>query len=832
MSHTEPESVSRLDPAGHGSWAPVPAWMLFQCGLWRQRPALMLMAGCVLLTALSWLYGMNVTAAPFNRVAIGEWRVAIFPPLVLGFVLMFWFGLEYAVLPVIAAGLGMGLAAHLPAYWLAPFSLTDASALTILAIVYRLSGLPYQFRNTAARLGYCMSALLCTLVSSSGSFFLSQMSDSQAQVTLAYWEAWWLGALVDAVLAALILQTCSPAVERWKASNFGVLTREKVSSRSVFTGVLAGAVILAVIIFGVTDMMWQRLEATFHSGSAERIGRNLVVLSMLWTLMSRVTMFLILALCGGGIVLAWKWNRDLQREASRRVKEVDEMERRFRTTFAEAPLGIAHVSPTGRFILANAKFCEIFGYTWEELRGMNYLDIVDPKEHGVARQRAFDLVIGEARHHDFERAFVAKNGEAVWARARISIALTPAGSPDYCIVLLEDIRQRKEMEEQIRQTSKMEAVGRLAGGVAHDFNNLLTAILGFNEIATNQSARGQSPAASLEQVRKAAERAAELTRQLLTFSRRQMTQPRLLDINAEIREVLQLLPPLLGARIEVSFQPASELPVILADPSQISQILVNLAANAKDAMPAGGRITIRTFASRIESGQAGDLTGELPATHVTLEFRDSGEGIAHELLPKIFEPFFTTKETGRGTGLGLATVYGIVRQNQGAIEVHSEPGQGTQFLIHFPARSGTASPAETADTIASDTGPGAWVLLVEDEQAVREFLATALERSGFQVQPAGSGAEALEIFASRGFDLVLTDVVMPRMTGVDMVNRLRATNPEIPVLFMSGYSHETRIEALPGRFIPKPFTIDALIDEMRAAIAGAPAPSSPPHTGG
>ncbi|WP_228486849.1 response regulator [Paludibaculum fermentans] len=804
--------------------------MLFQCGLWRQRPALLLLAGCVGFTGLSWLYGFSSVSMPLNRVAVGDWRIAIFPPFAAGIVLMFWFGLEYALLPVIAACLGIGVAVHVPLRWLAPFSLVDASALTILAIVYRLSGLPYQFRNAAARLGYFMSALLCTLVASSGSFFLSQMSDAQAQVTLAQWEAWWLGALVDAAAAAVILHLCSPAVERWKQRNFGLLNQAPVSARTVFAGVLAGAVILAVIMFGVTDMMWHRLEATFHSGSAERIGRNLLVLSMLWTLMSRVTMSLILALCGGGIVLAWKWNRDLQHEASRRVREVDEVERRFRTTFAEAPLGIAHVSTTGAFILANNQFCEIFGYAWEELRGMNYLDIVDPKEHAVARQRAFDLVIGEARHHDFERAFVAKSGDAVWARARISIALTPDGSPDYCIVLLEDIRQRKEMEEQIRQTSKMEAVGRLAGGVAHDFNNLLTAILGFNEIARNQAGRGQSPTSSLEQVKKAAERAAELTRQLLTFSRRQITQPRLLDLNLEIRETLQLLPPLLGARIEVTFQPAAQLPVILADPSQISQILVNLAANAKDAMPGGGRIALRTYISRIESGHTGDLTGLLPGPHVTLEFRDSGAGIANDLLPKIFEPFFTTKETGRGTGLGLATVYGIVRQNQGAIEVHSEPGQGTQFLIHFPARTGVASPAGQAETAPAEAGTGARILLVEDEQAVREFLATALDRSGFQVQPAGSGAEALELFAGRTFDLVVTDVVMPRMTGVDMVRQMRAINPEIPVLFMSGYSHETRIESLPGRFIPKPFTIDALIDEMRAAIAGVPASSSPPHS--
>ncbi|MGJ5814126.1 ATP-binding protein [Paludibaculum fermentans] len=806
--------------------------MLFQCGLWRQRPALLLLAGCVVLTGLCWVYGLHVSAVPFNRVEVGTWPISVFPPLALGIVLMFWFGLEYAVLPVIAACAGIGLAVHLPLRWLAPFGLTDAAALTILAIVYRLSGLPYQFTNTAARLGYFMSALLCTLVASSGSFFLSQLTDAQAQVTLAQWEAWWLGSLIDAAAAALILYTCSPAVERWKQRSFGVLNRAPVSSRTVFAGVLAGAVILAVIVFGVTDMMWQRLEATFHSGSAERIGRNLQVLSLLWTLMSRVTMSLILALCGGGIVLAWKWNQDLQREASRRVREVDEMERRFRTTFAEAPLGIAHVWPTGRFILANNKFCEIFGYPWEELREMNYLDIVDPKEHGVARQRAFDLVMGERRHHDFERAFVAKNGEAVWARARISIALTTDGQPDYCIVLLEDIRQRKEMEEQIRQTSKMEAVGRLAGGVAHDFNNLLTAILGFNEIARNQAGRGQSPASSLEQVRKAAERAAELTRQLLTFSRRQITQPRLLDLNVEIRETLQLLPPLLGARIEVNFQPGSELPVILADPSQISQILVNLAANAKDAMPGGGRILISTYLSKFESGQTGELTGLLPGTHVTLEFRDSGEGIANELLPKIFEPFFTTKETGRGTGLGLATVYGIVRQNQGAIEVRSEPGQGTQFVIHFPARTGPAKRIDQAVTAPVETGAGARILLVEDEQAVREFLATALERSGFHVQPAASGAAALELFAGRPFDLVLTDVVMPHMTGVEMVARMRAVQPEIPVLFMSGYSHETRVEALPGRFIPKPFTIDALIDEMRAAIAGVPASSSPRHSAG
>ncbi len=826
MPTGQPEAMTE------GLWMPVSAWSLLRSGQWRSRGALILFFSCGALTGLSWFYGLFGSGLPLGRLPAGEWPVAMSPPLVASILMLFWFGSEYALPPVVAACLGLGISAHLSSPWLLPFTLTDAAALTILAICYRLSGLRYQLRSTVERLGYAMAALLCTMVVSSGSFYVSQLGDSQAEATLALWESWWLGALADMAVATIILHFFSPAVEHWKRRHFGVVEPPPPSYFLKFAGVVAGAMILCLIVFGVSDMMWQRLEVTFRSGSADRIGRNLNVLRALWILMSRVTMLLFLGICGGGLALARKWNRDLQREASRRMRDVDEMERRFRTTFAEAPLGIAHVSPTGRFLLANSMFTEIFGYSWEELREMNYLDLVAPVEHSTARQRAFDLVIGEARCHDFERAFVAKNGEAVWARARISIAHTPEGKPDYCIVLLEDIRQRRGMEEQIRQTSKMEAVGRLAGGVAHDFNNLLTAILGFNEIAINQSDRGQSPQASLEQVRKAAERAAELTRQLLTFSRRQITQPRLLDLNAEIRETLQLLPPLLGARIDVNFQPAAELPVILADPSQISQILVNLAANSKDAMPNGGRIDLRTFVGKVESAQEGALTGLLPGPHVTLEFRDTGEGIPKELLARIFEPFFTTKESGRGTGLGLATVYGIVRQNQGAIEVQSEPGEGTLFRIHLPARAGSVQEPKLAQEVPVEVSTGARILLVEDERAVRELLTIALERAGFQVEPAGSGTEALAVFPKRPFDLILTDVVMPGMTGVDMVSRIHAIRPDVPVLFMSGYSHETRVESLPGRFVSKPFTIDRLINEMRAAISGAQASSSPPHNGG
>jgi len=818
---------SPLNQGVERPWAPVGLIDLWRQAAWRKPPVMALLAGWVVLTVLCGWYGFHGHELPFGEIHLPLGRVTIFWPLVIGTTVLFWFGLEWALVIVIVGSIGVGLQFGLPLKWLLPFCFADAAGLTVLALVYRLSGLSYIPRQPAASLAFAMSTLLATLMISSGSFFLSQATDAPAGETMSRWYSWWAGGILDVCLAAGVMYLFSDRVENWKVRIFGPRTTINTSIRFLAFGVILGAALAATLIFGVSDMVWQRLEATFLLGSMERIHRNMMVLRALWLLLSQVTVMLLVGLCAGGVALAWRWNRMYSRESDRRDREIEAAERRFRSIFQDAPIGLAHLSPDGRFLLANRKFLTILGYEWEELSGLTYQDLQDPRHPGQTGESVRDLLDSDAEAPEFERAFRGNDDGVVWCNARISSSCSPTGIVEYWILTLEDIRQRRALEQQLQQQNRMEAVGRLAGGVAHDFNNLLTAILGFTDIARAQVSREQSPVASLDQVQKASERAADLTKQLLTFSRREIADRNPIDLNAEIETTLHLLPPILGDRIEVRFEKGEDLSEISGDPTQISQVVLNLAANARDAMPTGGVIHICTRAATVA---APGWRGLAPGNYIVLEFSDDGEGIPQDLLPRIFEPFFTTKAIGRGTGLGLATVYGIVQQSGGTIQVRSTPGRGTAFSVYFPALPRTVKVPRAQPGLSSGTPGGRRVLLVEDDSAVRSFLGNALERAGYQITPAENGAHALTVFTAGAFDLVVTDLVMPHMGGIEMVQRLRETSPEVPVVFMSGYSTEAQRQGIPGSFVQKPFTMDQLLNAMERAGSAVPEGSFPLHS--
>jgi signal transduction histidine kinase/ActR/RegA family two-component response regulator len=372
-------------------------------------------------------------------------------------------------------------------------------------------------------------------------------------------------------------------------------------------------------------------------------------------------------------------------------------------------------------------------------------------------------------------------------------------------MLERTLAEREAAEDQLRQSQKMEAVGRLAGGVAHDFNNLLLAISGYSDFLLEGLARGSRLHGYAEEICRAADRAAGLTRQLLAFSRRQVLEPRVMSLNDALHETVNMLRRLLGADVELTTDLDPELAPIEADPGQINQVLLNLALNARDAMPEGGTIALRTR-------NAGD--------HVLLSVADTGSGMDVETMSHIFEPFFTTKEPGRGTGLGLSTVYGIVRQSGGTIDVETAPGAGTTFTVSLPRTTAAPAPAE-AKALPAPRGRER-VLLVEDADMPRRLVREMLERHGYEVECAPTPSAALALCASEcGYDLLLTDVVMPKMTGVELAETLLARYPALRVVFMSGFTSHPALRPTVAEgmaFLSKPFSADELARKVRAVL--------------
>jgi signal transduction histidine kinase len=447
---------------------------------------------------------------------------------------------------------------------------------------------------------------------------------------------------------------------------------------------------------------------------------------------------------------------------------------------------------------------------------------------GIEQTPMFEALrrcMGERRHDRMENQFTFPDGSTGWFELRF--VPVPEGT---CILSLDVTAQKRaaatlsRTEEQLRHAQKMDAIGRLAGGVSHDFNNMLSVILSYTGQILSELERDDPLRADLEQIEKAGERAADLTRQLLTFSRQQVVLPRVLDLTQIVAGMEKMLGRLLGADVEVTLLPDSRLGKVKADPGQIEQIVMNLAVNARDAMPRGGKLTIQTNSTELDDHYASEHLGVTPGPYVMLAVTDTGTGMSPETQAQIFEPFFTTKERGKGTGLGLSIVFGIVKQGGGHVWVYSERGQGTTFKVYFPRTDAKA------DTIPSqppptESGRGSeTILLVEDDDQVRAAARGILRRSGYTVLDAPGPGEALLVVEKYGarIHLLVTDVVLPRMNGPELVDRIRVTRPGIKVLFMSGYTDEAIIQhgLLDSgvAFLQKPIVPDILTRKVREAL--------------
>ena len=505
--------------------------------------------------------------------------------------------------------------------------------------------------------------------------------------------------------------------------------------------------------------------------------------------------------------------------------ELRKSEERFRTIFESSELGIRLADLDGRLLAANRSFERMLGYGADGLVGTTLSEVTHPDDIEAHLALFRELVEGGRDSYQIESRLLRADGAVLWGHLTASLVRDADGRPQFAIGMVQDVTQRTQLEEQLREAQKMDALGRLAGGIAHDFNNLLTVIGTYSTFALRQlDAADDDLRRDIEEIKKAGDRAASLTQQLLALSRRQVLKPQVLDLNAIVADTYKMLRRLIGENIEVVTDLGAALGPVKADPGQIEQVLINLVLNARDAMESGGRLTIETTNVDLDGPLVQNGVETKSGPYVVLTVGDTGCGMDEVTRLRIFEPFFTTKDKGKGTGLGLSTVYGIVAQSGGSIFVTTGVRSGTTVQVFLPR-------LDDADLDPQEVVPGAavsagteTVLLVEDEDVVRGAARRILRAGGYRVLEAFDGVEALRIVETHSgpIHLLVTDVVMPRMGGPELVERIGALLPDLKVLYISGYTAEADVargvSVDDAGFLQKPFTQDVLATTVRSLL--------------
>jgi PAS domain S-box-containing protein len=521
----------------------------------------------------------------------------------------------------------------------------------------------------------------------------------------------------------------------------------------------------------------------------------------------------------------------LERKHARAEEALRESEERFRQIYDETPIGYHELDTRGRIVRVNRTELEMLGYPVEEMLGQPVWKFVLEEE--TTRHVIMAKISGDVSFHEtFERTYRRKDGTTLPVLVKDRVIRDKGGRIIGIRSTVEDITERRrseealrKSEEQLRQWQKVEAIGRLAGGIAHDFNNLLMTIKGCSEILLQECDAQDPRREEAEEIQKAAERATSLTRQLLAFGRRQILQPQVLDLNKVVTNMNKMLQRVIGEDIQLLTVLEPKLRPVKVDPGQIEQVIMNLAVNARDAMPRGGRLTIETANVFLDEDYAQRHVSVKPGSYVMLAVSDNGCGMDQETQSHLFEPFFTTKEKGKGTGLGLSTVYGIVKQSGGNIWAYSELGRGTTFKIYLPMVTQAVKEKYARTERRRISARGAeTILLVEDEKAVRMMIRKTLQSKGYTVLEAQHGQDALDICEhySRPIHLMVTDVVMPRMSGKELAEQLAPNRPEMKILYMSGYPDNSIVQhgvLEPGtEFLQKPFALNTLEAKVRELL--------------
>jgi two-component system, cell cycle sensor histidine kinase and response regulator CckA len=513
-----------------------------------------------------------------------------------------------------------------------------------------------------------------------------------------------------------------------------------------------------------------------------------------------------------------------QLQIHRYRKRLAEREELFRLISENAADMIALVDVSGHRIYNSPSYEIMLGYTQEELAETSSFEQIHPDDHRKVMEAAIETRrTGQGRCIEYRIRH--KNGRWLTLESTSSAVKNSAGEVEKLVIVNRDITERKYLEEQLSLSQKLEAVGRLSGGIAHDFNNLLGVIIGYAEAIQQTMPTNDPMREAVDEIQKAGNRAAALTQQLLAFSRKQVMEPQVLDANVVLGEVDKMLRRLIGEDIELEISLGKNLGRVKVDRTQLEQVMLNLAVNARDAMPRGGKLRIETKNVQLTEADKARFRYVIPGEYILIRVIDTGCGMDAELQSHIFEPFFTTKEKGKGTGLGLATVYGIIKQSDGYIWVESEVGKGTEFKIYLPRAEAPAEVAPHVAEPATRSRGSATILVVEDEDSLRKLTRTTLQGLGYSVLEARDATSALAIAAETEvpIDLMLTDVVMPGMSGRTLAEKMALTRPDTKVLYMSGYPDGAIVThgvLNPGMFIlRKPFTRDELVRRVEESLA-------------
>jgi PAS domain S-box-containing protein len=539
-------------------------------------------------------------------------------------------------------------------------------------------------------------------------------------------------------------------------------------------------------------------------------------------------------------IIEWPDGRNVRFEMAKDITDhkqaeeaLRESEERYRTILNEMAEGYHEVDLAGNFTFFNDAFLNLFGYSREEMTGTNFSRYAAEESSSKKVYQTYNEIYktgNPVQRNEWD--IIRKDGQRRTLEYNAAVLKDSKNIPKGFRGIVRDITEnrqaemeREKLQTQLNQAQKMESIGRLAGGVAHDFNNMLGVILGHAELALQKARNKKDPCSNLEKIQTAARRSADLTKQLLAFARKQIIEPKPLDLNHTVEKMLSMLRRLIGEDIDLSWVPARKLWPVIMDPSQVDQILANLCVNARDAIAGVGKLTIETGMKTFDPAYCADHPGFIPGGFVMLAVSDNGCGMDQEILENLFEPFFTTKDIGKGTGLGLATIYGIVKQNNGFINVYSEPGQGSTFKIYLPRQHASAEErASAAHSEKSIPTGNETILLVEDDPEILKMTRTMLEQKGYSVLSAVSPVSAIRIARARTdrIHLLITDVIMPEMNGRDLAEQVRGLFPEIKLLFMSGYTanvivHQGMLNDGVA-FLQKPFSINELAEKVREVL--------------
>jgi two-component system cell cycle sensor histidine kinase/response regulator CckA len=505
-------------------------------------------------------------------------------------------------------------------------------------------------------------------------------------------------------------------------------------------------------------------------------------------------------------------------------QQLELSEERFRAVFEGSAIGVALMDPDGVLLEVNPALLGLLELEGDRPRGASLMDHIHPEDAQEVRQLFAQVLARERVHAHLEHQLITASGQSTWGRTTLSTTRVPGREHPFLVAMIEDLNEYRQLQQQVQQSQKVEAVGMLASGVAHDFNNILAAILGHAEMTLLASDEEDARTEALRQIVANADRGRNLTRQLLAFSRRQVLAPRQVDLGEIVENLKKMLERLLGSSITMESASAEDLWPVKADPGQMEQVVMNLVVNARDAMPEGGRLSVTCSNTSLEEERA-VASGTLEAgDYVRIRVADTGTGMSEEVRARIFDPFFTTKPSGKGTGLGLSTVRGIIEQSRGAIDVESRPGEGTTFLVYLPRSTGPGSPTQRDAADPDSLAGEETVLLLEENDEVRDLLAEVMRRFGYHVEATGGERDAVEVcrLLEQPVDMVISDVTVPGIRGPACIHRIREMSPRVRFLLLTGF-RDARLDEIEelyeeAEFLPKPFHVTELLGKVRSML--------------